>query len=45
MIALLDILEDPAWFEAEGETEGVDLLVPGDTVGRKRPAKGRRDGA
>lgn len=45
MIALLDILEDPASFEAEGETEGVDLLVPGDTVGRKRPAKGRRDGA
>ncbi len=45
MIALLDILEDPASFETNGDAEGMDLLFPGDSAGKKKPAAGRRGGA
>ncbi|GAB4245098.1 MAG: hypothetical protein OHK0028_23230 [Deltaproteobacteria bacterium] len=41
MVALLDILEDPASLDADGDAEGMDLLVPG---GAAEPAGGSRAG-
>jgi len=45
MIALLDILEDPAAFDANGDAEGVELLAPGDSADSPNPPRGGRSGA
>jgi anti-sigma factor RsiW len=45
MIALLDILEDPAAFDANDDAEGVDLLAPGDSADPPDPLRGGRGGA
>lgn len=45
MIALLDILEDPAAFDANGDAEGMDLLAPGEPVDSPSPPRGKRSGA
>jgi anti-sigma factor RsiW len=45
MLALLDILEDPAIFDANGDAEGMDLLAPGDHVDSPNPPRGGRSGA
>jgi hypothetical protein len=45
MIALLDILEDPAAFDANDDAEGIDLLSPGDSVDSPNPPRGGRSGA
>jgi len=45
MLALLDILEDPAPFDAVDDAEGVDLLVPGDSADSPKPPPGREGGA
>lgn len=44
MLALLDILEDPAAFDANDDAEGMDLLAPGDSADSPTPPRGgRRD--
>jgi hypothetical protein len=45
MLALLDILEDPAAFDANDDAEGVDLLAPGDSPDPPNPPPGGRSGA
>ena len=45
MIALLDILEDPAAFEADDDAEGMELLAPGDSADSPTPPRGGRSGA
>jgi hypothetical protein len=45
MIALLDFLEDPADLDANDDTEGMELLVPGDSADSPNPARGIRSGA
>ena len=45
MLALLDILEDPATFDANGDAEGMDLLAPGDSTDSPTPPRGGRSGA
>ena len=45
MLALLDILEDPAAFEANDDAEGVDLLAPGDNADAPKPPPERKGGA
>ena len=45
MIALLDLLEDPAAFDPNGDAEGMELLVPGDSSVSPSPAGGGRSGA
>ena len=45
MIALLDILEDPAAFDANDDAEGIDLLSPGDSADSPNPPRGGRSGA
>lgn len=45
MIALLDILEDPAAFDANDDAEGMDLLAPGDSADSPNPPRGGRSGA
>jgi anti-sigma factor RsiW len=45
VLALLDILEDPAAFDANDDAEGVDLLAPEDSVEAPDPPRGGRDGA
>jgi anti-sigma factor RsiW len=45
MLALLDILEDPATFDATDDAEGMDLLAPGDTADPPKPPPGRKGGA
>ena len=45
MLALLDILEDPAAFDANDDAEGVDLLAPGDSADSPKPPMGREGGA
>jgi anti-sigma factor RsiW len=44
MLALLDILEDPAAFDAD-DAEGMDLLAPGDSADSPDPPRGGRSGA
>jgi len=44
-IALLDVLEDTATFDADGESEGMDLLAPGDSAEPPAPTRGARSGA
>jgi len=45
MIALLDILEDPAAFDANDDAEGMDLLAPGDSADSPNRPRGGRSGA
>ena len=45
MIALLDLLEDPADLDANDDAEGMELLVPGDSADSPNPARGGRSGA
>ena len=45
MLALLDILEDPAAFDANDDAEEVDLLAPGDSTDSPKPPPGRKGGA
>jgi anti-sigma factor RsiW len=46
MIALLDILEDPAAFDASDDAEGMELLAPGgDSANSSNPPRGGRSGA
>jgi len=45
MLALLDILEDPAAFDANDDGEGVDLLAPVDSADSPKPSTGRKGGA
>jgi anti-sigma factor RsiW len=45
MLALLDILEDPAAFDANDDAEGVDLLAPGESADSPKPPPARKDGA
>jgi anti-sigma factor RsiW len=45
MIALLDLLEDPAVFDANGDAEGMDLLAPGDSADSPNSPRGGRSGA
>lgn len=45
MIALLDLLEDPIAFDANGDAEGMELLVPGDAEDSPNPPRGGRSGA
>lgn len=44
-IALLDVLEDTAAFDADGDAEGMDLLAPGNEADTTMPARGARSGA
>jgi hypothetical protein len=44
MLALLDILEDPAAFDATDDAEGMDLLAPGDSADPPKPPPGRKGG-
>ena len=45
MLALLDILEDPAVFDANDDAEGVDLLAPGDSADSPDLPRGGKSGA
>ena len=45
MLALLDILEDPAAFDANDDAEGMELLAPGSSVDSPNPPRGGRSGA
>ncbi|MFA6148776.1 MAG: anti-sigma factor [bacterium] len=45
MIALLDILEDPAALDANGDSDEMDLLAPGGSTEPPKPPRGRRSGA
>jgi hypothetical protein len=45
MIALLDILEDPAAFDANDDAEGMELLAPGDSADSPNRPRGGRSGA
>ncbi|MFA5808106.1 MAG: anti-sigma factor [bacterium] len=45
MIALLDLLEDPAAFDANDDAEGMELLAPGDSADSPNPPRGGRSGA
>ncbi|MGZ8461048.1 MAG: anti-sigma factor family protein [Candidatus Deferrimicrobiaceae bacterium] len=45
MLALLDILEDPAAFDANGDAEGMDLLAPGSSTDSPNSPRGGRSGA
>jgi hypothetical protein len=45
MLALLDILEDPAAFDANDDAEGVDLLAPGESADSPKPPPARKGGA
>ena len=45
MVALLDILEDPADLDANDDTEGMDLLVPGGSADTPNRPRGGRSGA
>jgi hypothetical protein len=45
MIALLDLLEDPTDLDANDDTEGMELLAPGDSADSPNPPRGGRSGA
>ena len=44
MLALLDILEDPAALDDDGEAEEMELLEPGGSTGSPSPGGGGRSG-
>ena len=44
-IALLDVLEDTAAFDADGDADAMDLLAPGNEAEPPGPARGARSGA
>ena len=45
MLALLDILEDPADLDANDDAEAMDLLAPGDSADSPNRPRGGRSGA
>ncbi|MDO8737953.1 anti-sigma factor [Candidatus Deferrimicrobium sp.] len=45
MIALLDLLEDPAAFDPTGDAEEMELLAPGDSADSPHRPRGGRSGA
>jgi hypothetical protein len=45
MLALLDLLEDPADLDANDDAEGVELLAPGDSADPPNPPGRGRSGA
>ena len=45
MLALLDILEDPSAFDANGDAAGMDLLAPGNSADSPNSPRGGRSGA
>ena len=45
MLALLDILEDPADLDASDDAEGMDLLAPGGSADAPNSSRGGRSGA
>jgi hypothetical protein len=45
MLALLDVLDDPAPFESNGDADGMDLLAPGDPGDSPNPSRNGRSGA
>jgi len=45
MLALLDILEDPADLDANDDAEGMELLAPGDSADSPNRPRGGRSGA
>ena len=45
MVALLDILEDPADLDASDDAEGMDLLAPGGSADTPNSSRGGRSGA
>ena len=45
MLALLDILEDPAGLDANDDAEAMDLLAPGDSADPPNRPRGGRSGA
>jgi anti-sigma factor RsiW len=45
MVALLDILEDPADLDANDDAEGMDLLAPGGSADAPNPLRRGRSGA
>ncbi len=45
MLALLDILEDPADLDANDDAEGMELLAPGDSADSPNRSRGGRSGA
>ena len=45
MIALLDLLEDPADLDANDDAEGMELLAPGDSADSPNSPRGGRSGA
>jgi len=45
MVALLDILEDPADLDATDDAEGMDLLAPGGSAEPPNSSRGGRSGA
>ena len=45
MLALLDILEDPAGLDANDDAEAMDLLAPGDSADSPNRPRGGRGGA
>jgi hypothetical protein len=45
MLALLDILEDPADLDSNDDAEGMDLLAPGNSADSPNRPRGGRSGA
>lgn len=45
MLSMLDLLEDPAAFDANDDAEGMDLLAPGGSANSPDPPRGGRGGA
>jgi len=45
MLALLDILEDPADLDPNDDAEGMELVAPGDFADSPNPPRGGRSGA
>jgi hypothetical protein len=45
MLALLDILEDPADLDPNDDAEGMELVAPGDSADSPNPPRGGRSGA
>lgn len=45
MIALLDLLEDPDAFDANGDADGTELLAPADPADSSNSSRGGRSGA
>ncbi len=45
MLAMLDLLEDPAAFDSNDDADGMYLLAPGDSADSPSPPRGGKNGA